>query len=311
MAVFEGFTPADFDAFEERKWASNAFNLERLEVKLKLSSLGKALGGPWLRAVADQEMDLTEERPSIFNQHRVSDLTVFFYRDVEARKRLGAILDKARSIADHVQDPALHHRHLVMGIRIDQAGVEAGIFIHRNAWVDWKNARRRCQGYGETDRLSQILGGLPPDVLIGRGRGLTEADPTAAGVDGQAFLDGFDQADPWTVVGARFDRSDPLLADDGFVDRAGGLFEHLVPLHGFIAWTRQNDFHDLKEVIKEHQEKIQRKFSSVDVGDQVRILSGMASGRVGVVDAIEKKGVVKVRMGLLVMSVKMEDLARP
>ncbi len=311
MAGFDGFTATDFDAFEQRKWSSNAFNLERLEVKLKLTSLGKALAGPLFEELEDQEMELTEERPSIFNQRQVADLTVFFYRNLEARKRLGAILDKARSIADHVQDAALHHRHLILGVRIDRAGVQAGMFIHKNAWVDWKNAKQRCQGYGELDRLGQILAGLGPHVRVGHGSGLAEGDPAAASLDGAAFLEGFETADPWTVIGTAFQRDDPILAGDGFVDEAGGLFQQLLPLHAFIAWSRQNDFHDLKEVIKEHQEKVQRKFSSVEVGDQVRILSGLASGRVGVVDAIEKKGVVKVRMGLLVMSVKMEDLARP
>jgi hypothetical protein len=311
MPGFDGFSAADFDAFEQRKWSSNAFNLERLEVKLKLAALGRALAGPLFEELEDQEMELTEERPSIFNQRQVRDLTVFFYRNLEARKRLGAILDKARSIADHVQDAAVHHRHLILGVRIDQAGVQAGIFIHKYAWVDWKNAEQRCQGYGELDRLGQILGGLPAQVRVGHGQGLSAEDPVAASLDGEAFLGGLGKADPWTVVGAAFDRSEPVLADDGFVDQAGGLFQQLLPLRAFIAWSRQNDFHDLKEVIKEHQEKVQRKFSSVEVGDQVRILSGLASGRVGVVDAIEKKGVVKVRMGLLVMSVKMEDLARP
>lgn len=311
MSPFEGFSSADFDAFAEEKWASNAFNLGRLEVKLKLTALGKEIltlaGGVF----EGQEMCLTEERPSIFNQHRVTDLTLFFYRDIEARKQLGAILDKAKSIADNVLDAAPHHRHIVLGARVDRGGLQAGLFLHRDAWVDWKNAVERCRAYGETERLAGILQSLPESVRYGRGAGLEPEAGPARQIGCQAVLDGFEQASPWTIFGQAIGRADPALAGSGLAGRLAELFLALAPLFAFIGWNRQNDHNALKDVIKEHQRKVQRQFRSLGIGDEVRIVKGLASGRVGVVEQIEKRGVVKVRIGLMVMSVQMQDLVQP
>jgi len=85
---FSGFTQADFTAFEESKWSSNAFNRERLEVKLKLSELGRELAPGLFSKLPEQEMGMTEERPSIFNQHKVDSLALFFIRDAESRRHL-------------------------------------------------------------------------------------------------------------------------------------------------------------------------------------------------------------------------------
>ncbi len=311
MAFLEGFDNADFDAFAERKWESNAFNLQRLQVKLKLNALGKAVMAELGDELDDQEMGLTEERPSIFNQHKVRDLTLFFFRDQQARKVLGAILDKARSIADNVLDPAPHHKHIVLGVRINMAGLQSGLWLHKDAWVDWKNAVERCRGYGESERLNGILSSLPEDVRYGRGRTLDVDAPPALEVGWKTLIEGFEKADPWTMIGESIERSDPVLAEGDLVAWVVGLFRALMPLNVFIGWTRENDFHGLKAIIKEHREKVQRQFSSLQEGDKVRIVKGLASGRVGVVESIEKRGKVKVRLGLLVMSVKMEDLARP
>lgn len=311
MSPFEGFENKDFDAFEESKWVSNAFNLERLEVKLKLSSLGKIIEGQLGEKLSDLEMDLSEERPSIFNQHKVSHLTLFFYRDLKARKQVGSLLDKSRTIADNVMDAAPYHRHISLCVRVRKSGIEAGIFIHRNSWLDWKNAVERCKSYGESDRLAGILSGLGPGVKYSTGEGLSEDAESASEINTVSFIEGLEKADPYTIVGEIFSYQSSIVRQAEFVGRVADLFGSLLPLFRFISWTHENDFHGLKDAIKKQQDKAQRKFSSIEVGDKVRIVSGLASGRLGVVDAIEKKGVVKVRMGLLVMSLRIEDLAQP
>jgi transcription antitermination factor NusG len=311
MASFEGFSALDFDAFEEKKWASNAFNRERLEVKLKLTALGNELKGKFQDGLEDLQMGLTEERPSIFNQHQVKYLTLFFFRNEKERRALGGILDKAKSIADIVQDPAAHHRHINMGVRVGQQGLEAGLWLHKDAWVDWKNAVQRCSEHWERGKLSEVVEDLPESIRFGRGAGLAADAVPARQVAADEILGGFENAEPWTVFGESFERGDPLLASEELTGKLSGLFSALGPLHMFIGWRRDNDFHQLKEVIKEQKEKAVRKFKSLKKGDSVRVLKGLAAGHVGVVDSIERKGVVKVRLGAMVVSLRIEELGKP
>jgi hypothetical protein len=311
MTPLEALTSADFDAFEQGKWGSNAFNLERLEVKLKLTAFGKRLAQQAGEPLAGLEMGITAERPSIFNQHRVRDMTVYFHRDQEARRQLDAVLERSMSIADKVQDPAPHHKHLVLGVRVEQTGVLAGMLLHRDAWVDWKNVVERCRAYGEAGRLESILAELPPEVRYARGESLPEDAPAACELDGTTLTEGFELAKPWTLLVRRWRRDEAALGPDALVAGCAEVFAALTPLYTFAAWSRQNDHCDLSAVLEQEKEKVQRRFRDLKVGDEVRILSGLAAGRIGVVDAVERRGVVKVRLGLMVMAVQMGDLAPP
>jgi hypothetical protein len=308
MVAFEGFTDADFDAFSEKKWSSNAYNLERLEVKLKLSHLSRSVMEPVQQWLEDHEVKVTEERPSIFNQRQVSELMFFICRDRQSRETLEAILDKSKSIADNIQDPALHHKHIVLGLAVDHKGIQSGLWLHKDAWVDWKNAVQRFQNYGEANRLDGILKSMSSKICYGVGANLDAETQAVCELNGKAFIEGFAEADPWTIIGRRIPRDDAIALADDILDQTVELFQSLLPLYDFIRWSNQNDCHQIKQVIKQRQEKVEKQFRSLDAGDKVRIVKGLASGRRGVIDSIEKKGVVKVRIGMMVMSVKMDEL---
>jgi len=277
----------------------------------KLTALGNELKGRLPDGLPDLQMGPTEERPSIFNQHQGRDLTLFFFRSEKERRTLGGILDKAKSIADIVQDTAAHHRHINMGVRVGHQGLEAGLWLHRDAWVDWKNVVQRCSEHWERDKLGEVVEDLPDSVRFGRGPGLASDAKPAKQVEPDEILAGFENAEPWTVFGEGFERGDPLLESEELTGKLTGLFTALVPLHKFIGWRRDNDFHQLKEVIKEQKEKAVRKFKSLKKGDSVRVLKGLAAGHVGVVDSIERKGVVKVRLGAMLVSLRIEELGKP
>jgi hypothetical protein len=311
MSSFDGFTSTDFDAFDAKKWSSHAYNRERLEVKLKLSDLGKALAQQLAEQLAGQEPGLTEERPSIFNQQKVRDLTLFFTRGSEARRELEAIVEKHCSLAEKILDPALHHKHITVGLRIHSDGIEFGLWLHHNAWVDWKNLTERCKEHYEREKLVEILAGLDDSLCFFQGDWPTAEMPRARSVPVEQLIGSLENGQPWTFYGECLGRSDPLLASPQLVDRVAKTYSRLWPLHQFIAWRRDNDFHRLREAMKEHREKGKMQFSEIKTGDEVRILKGLAAGRTGVVEEIEKKGVVKIRLGLMVMAVKVEDVAKP
>lgn len=311
MPLFEGFSGSDFHAFDESKWSSHAFNRERLEVKLKLTALGKDVAGPLQEKVPDQEMGVSEERPSIFNQHCVRDMALYFTRSEQTRHELGSILDKALSMADNVQDPAHHHRHMLLGLRIHQRGAVAGLWLHENAWVDWKNLVQRCREHWDRERFGEVLAGLPEDILYSRGATVPAQTRRANLLQPGEVIEDFSRQGPWTFFGRSLERSEPVLASPDLAGILLGLFGALAELHAFIGWRRDNDFHDLKGAIKEQKQKARIRFSSLQAGDQVRVLKGLAAGRVGVVDSIEHKGTVKIRLGTMVIAVKIEELGQP
>jgi hypothetical protein len=309
--VFEGFQDADFNAFEEKKWSSHAYNRERLEVKLKLAELGKMLDVELGQIIPGLEVGVTEERPSIFNQHCTSSLTLYFIRDEKARRDLSGILDRAKSIAENVSDPAVHHRHIMLGVRIGHQGVEGGLWLHQNAWVDWKNIVQRCREYWERDQLNDLLSALPDNVFYSRGKSIDSNAEKANQLKADVLLSSFEQVGPWSVFGQSIDRNESILASESFVGWVVDFFRVLESLHTYISWKRDNDFHNITEVLKEHKERAQMSFRKLSPGDEVRILEGLASGRIGVVESIERKGIVKVRLGAMVISLKMEELGSP
>ena len=82
-------------------------------------------------------------------------------------------------------------------------------------------------------------------------------------------------------------------------------------MYSFISWHRENDFQAVKDVLKDQKEQARRQFSDLKTGDEVRIMKGLAVGRLGVVESLERKGVVKVRLGPMVISLKVEELGEP
>jgi hypothetical protein len=308
MELFEGFQPGDFDAFEERKWTSHAFNRERLEAKLKLTALGKALEAALVEDLTGLESGLTDERPSVFNQQRVSSLSLFFHRDSAARQALDGILDRSFSMQQNVLDSAPHHRHAALVVRLGPRGLTAGLFLHRQAWVDWKNAQERCRKYGESERLEGLLQALPEGVRLAVGEELPADAPEARRASAAEFLTGFESAEPYTILAQPFSREQACLGCPDALPEVGEALRAVLPVFRFVAWSRQNDHHQVKAVIQEHREKVEKKFQDLRAGDEVRIARGLAAGKIGVVDAIERKGQVKVRIGPMLVAVKMDDL---
>ncbi len=309
MGSFEGFATADFDAFAQNKWSSHAFNRERLEVKLKLSSLGKELVQRLAPKLEGEQVVVTEERPSIFNQHQAKHLTLYFIRSEKERRLLDSILDRGKSVAELVNDPALHHKHIILGIRLSHQGLEAGLWVHRDAWVDWKNVVQRCREHWELDHLGEMVRALPGSIQHVRGHGLFD-NPTSPLVElgAQGLLDAFQLEGPWTILGERRERSAPLGTSDELLGWLSGLFDALLPLLHFIRWRGENDFHELKDVLKGQKQKAEQRFTAIKVGDEVRVTKGLASGKIVTVESLERKGVAKVWFGNMLIQLKIEDL---
>jgi len=68
---FTGFDAQDFDAFEERKWSNNRFNLERMRVRGKVEALQRAYGHAFERAGVPIQSEVSLDHPTILNNKKV------------------------------------------------------------------------------------------------------------------------------------------------------------------------------------------------------------------------------------------------
>ena len=121
---FPGIQAQHFDAYEERKWSSNRFNLERMRVRELLEELCRPAverlqqSGETLRWLS------TPDHPSIFNKHCVDFQSVLIVRGEDEERRIQPLLDRATSLAESLDAPTQHHHQVVLSLRVDFQGFQ-------------------------------------------------------------------------------------------------------------------------------------------------------------------------------------------
>lgn len=305
--TFTGFNNEDFDAYLEKKRTSNVYNLERLEVKQKLTALGKLLG-PSLTALDGSILaqELSTEHPALWNGHRVDSQMLFFSRNEESRRHLDGIISRERTIASLVDDPSPQRNHIFLSLTIDHEGVEIALKVHADASVDRDNLQRKCEDYFQREKLRHAITSLPEEFRIGFGG--QEVQPTKALSDEGLvkLIADLPGKNHWFTVGATFGRWDGRLAEADFAQLAAQYLKALLPVMHIMAWSRDNDSLSMREVFKEKAS--QQKAKGLQRGDQVRVVRGLFSGKVGEVQEIDSKGGLRVVIGNVPVKLSTEDV---
>ena len=240
-------TDRDFDAYLPEKATSNAFTRPRLEVKQR------ALG--WARNVtarlAEQgfgvEVHATDEHLSHRNKRRVDAQWVFFWRDEAARNELDRLLDRARSIAEVIDDPSPYTRHAFLGLRIDATAVEVCFAVHPEAKVDIDNLRARLAEGSEhlAEELAKSLHALPEqfEIRAGGERGEAMRLPCSAASPEQiaAVLARCASENVPLWIGWRVPRETALEHAEILGEQLEDAVLALFPVYRLIAWSRDND----------------------------------------------------------------------
>jgi hypothetical protein len=312
--MFPGFTDRDFDAYAPNKWKSNVFNRERLEVKQKLLALGKELSG--ITVAADGSplaCEASVEHPALWNHKQVEAQHLFFSRNEGARKELDRIIDRSRPMTTMLEDPTPQRNHLFLSVSIAHDGVEVALKLHPDARVDRQNLERKLAEVWERERFIGAVRDLPAGYRIG----VTGASSFAASELDDDRLKQLlvDFARPelpgrthHLTISRSLARDDAKAAGDALPGRVRGELEALLPLHHFIAWSRDNDFVSMREQLK--QEKQAQRQKGLAKNDKVRIVRGMFSGRSGVVQEIDAKGELKVLVGKLAVKVAADEVEK-
>lgn len=306
---FPGFSAADFDTYRPEKWASNVFNRQRLEVKEKLEALARGLA-PRLHVGDGTPLafELSAEHPALWNQHRVERQQLSLSRNAEARLELDGLLTRQRSIASLIGDPSPLRQHVFLCVTIDRDRLEVALRLHADATVDISNLVRKSQDFFQRERLLEALRGLSGAFSIeldGHPPLSTEGIDDAAL---QTLLGALAQAQGWLSIRSTIDRLEAIAAGPALADRLGGLLDRLLPVLHYCAWRRDNDFVSVRQALRVHQQET--KARGLAKGDRVRVTRGPFTGKVGLVQATDAKGGLKVLLGAVAVRLSGEDAVK-
>jgi len=297
LSGFEGFQKADFEVFAESCWASHAYNRQRLEVKLKLQALGKEV----LERAGDLpslEAALTDERPSVFNRHQVRNLRWFAVRPADERRFLRQVLpDPAPGLA-LAAEPEELGRHLQFLMQIESGFFVSGLCWPQAARVDRENMRRLLEQAEPAARLRQELEGLSPAGWWAGGEQIS-AEQVVEVLSASGAPD--------LLLAQRIDSGRVCQAGAALGEELSRFFSRLALVYRRFGWSRQNDRLGLGQ---KHKQQLAQAGGELRSGERVRIISGLAAGKTAVIEEVDKRGTVRVRLGNISLSLKASDVER-
>ena len=110
-------------------------------------------------------------------------------------------------------------------------------------------------------------------------------------------------------VTAPLPRAEAVAAGGALIEALRSSMAALLGLYRFIAWSRDNDFVSMRDVLqKEKQVKRQRGLAR---NDEVRVVRGMFAGKMGVVQEIDARGGIRLLVGKLAVKVAADDVVKP
>lgn len=318
--MFPGFTTADFDAYQQKKWKSNAFNRERLEAKQKLVALGRDLQGALLAPDGSPlAVEASVEHPALWNHKQVEAQHLYFSRNEGARKELDAIIDRGKSMASMIDDPTPLRNHLLLAVTLGEQSIELALKLHPDARVDRENLERKCEDHFEAEKLLHLVRGLDPafragvtpdtvpvgeldesklrEIVAAFAKPAPPAPLSLGGAPAKLFY-----------IGRTIARAEAPAAGAALGDTARTALASLMAIYRFIAWSRDNDFLSMREALQ--KEKQQKRQKGLAKNDTVRIVRGMFAGKAGVVQEVDAKGGLRVLVGKVAVKLGADDVAK-
>lgn len=304
---FRGFEPADFDAYEKKKWTSNAYTLARRNAKDKLLALAKAVERDLEEDLAGLELGASEEAPSVANNRTVKAQWVFFTRAAPERAVLKPHLQKTDLASGaSLFDISVQHQHACLMMRVDHLGLAIGVEIATKAKVDRDNAREKLGTERSPGKLIDLCKTLPGESTIGPERDRSLAiDLTPDQI--ASWLEPLAATDQPFVAEAVIGRDEELLQSENLIATAEEYVAAFIPVFRFFAWSPENDHTEVTGAIEQEKAVREQATGSFSAGDRVVMMTGLFAGRAGYIAEIHK-GKAKVMVGPVSVSVDVNDL---
>jgi transcription antitermination factor NusG len=110
------------------------------------------------------------------------------------------------------------------------------------------------------------------------------------------------------IVGHTIPAAEAIDLGVDLADHVARWMGACLPLYRFLAWTRDNDHIDVGRQLAEDKAQKRRQATGYNPGDRVRIISGLFAGKAGVVQDVDTKAQVKIRVGKMSVVVPGIDL---
>jgi hypothetical protein len=299
---FDGFSDKDFDTYKPAHRTSATFTLQRRQVKDKL----RALMTDVMTAVGEEarglELTFSSETPSLENGRSVADQGAYLVRTASERVAVKALVEKMSMSSATALDVAEFHKHAALGVVVDENGVHAQLAFHPRGRVDRQNLKAKLAEAWAQDALVQLFKNLPAgfSVMLGAPMLVAPADVTADMLtETIKVLDG---DAPLAIIRQRSREDSKGALTDGLV----ADLKTLLAIYRFGAWATDHDHIQAVKAAKAQREEA-RKGTDLLPGAKIRILSGMWSGKQGVVEAVDKKGGLRVLVGAVTVKIDVKD----
>lgn len=305
----QGFRSEEFAVYVPACRTSAMYTLKRRAVKDKLKALAAELKLAMAHALEGLAAELSDESPGLSNNRCVDSQWLTFARDEAARLRLRTLLEEIKLTAPDALDVAPHHRHAHLAVVVDDRGLEVSLRIHRRANVDRENLAARLRDAFARDTFVALLKHLPAGFCFGLVDGRALPDTPVANASGEAM----DQVvahlhdAEWFAVTGLWRAEEAAGIGDGTQDAIVERLRVLNDLYRFAAWSPDNDHIAARKAIKEA--RVVEQQQGFKKGDKVRILAGLFGGQSGTVDDVDKKGVLRLRVGTVTVKVSAGDVA--
>ncbi len=271
---FEGFGEEDFAIYRQACWASNLHNRARMQTKDRLNALARRLQG-----FNGLTLEASSEIPSVWNQRQVKDQWVYALRQPELRKRMAPAFAKQMTLSTLVGDPAEHHRHAVIALKLDDKGFEIGLRLHSHAVIDLENliAARATNAAS----VAELCNAMPSELQL-KGQKVTAE---ALYAEAESCLA---QGTEWVNVVASLDAETVINMGVGLVDHLNALMPSLRALYDAVAWSEANDFIGLCDRLTQWQkeraereqiEKAEAEKAEAEKAERVKAARELAESR--------------------------------
>lgn len=230
------FTAREFELYRPEFQRNEEYNEQRLVIRRKLDALGKLAA----KQLSEKGCELTARaslhHPYTFNGYRVATQFMYLSRGDAERRALKRILG-----VDLGKDLDQNFQHTLLVLEISQEGLEVALRVHKDAWWDGENLKRRLQSAAEREAfatLVRVLTGYA--VRVGDHRRLHPCESMTAAELGE-MMRYYTPGEQWFHLFHRFAKDHPFVTEPGFSESLVAELHALLPVYRFVRWSPESN----------------------------------------------------------------------